>query len=446
MNGVKSSVSYKSIWQIAYPIIIGNMAQALLAFVDTAFLGHLGRVELGASMMASLYYFAFSTLAWGFAMGIQIVVARRFGEGNFSKIGETFEHGLLIVGVIALLLFSVLHFFTTPILNTMIESKAIHDAATQFMDYRHFGIFFVCFNFLYRSLYIGLSNTKMITYSTILMVSINIIFAYLLIFGNFGFPKMGIKGAALASVLAEISATIFFTLITLKTLPLKEYALFTCHKIKSSLVKSLLSLSIPTMLQRLISFGIWFVFFALIEHLGELPIAISGIVRSVYMLLVIPVFAFGATANTLTSRMIGENKANEIAATLFKIMKLSFLCITPMLIIVLSIPQHIVSIYTPDTELAIASIPTLYVICIATVLLAFAMIYFEAVSGTGNTKIALFLEFGVMSIYIIYVMVLAVKLKASIEFIWTSEYVYALLVGGLSLLYMKYGNWIKKKI
>jgi putative MATE family efflux protein len=446
MSRIQSSISYKSIWQIAYPIIIGNMAQSLLVFVDTAFLGRLGPIELGASMMAGLYYFAFSTLAWGFAMGVQIVVARRFGEGNFSEIGEVFEHGLLVVGAIALLLFSALHFLTAPILSSIIESPEICDAAMQFMHYRHFGIFFVCFNFLYRALYIGLSNTKMITYSTILMVCVNIIFAYLLVFGKFGFPKMGIGGAALASVFAEISALFFFTFITIKTLPLKKYALFTWHKIRNTLIKSLLSLSIPTMLQRLISFGIWFIFFALIEHLGELPIAISSIVRSVYMLLVIPVFAFGATANTLTSRMIGEKKANEINATLLKIMKLSFLCIIPMLIVILSIPERIVSIYTPDTELAMAAVPTLYTICVAAVLLAFAMIYFEAVSGTGNTKIALFLEFGVMSIYILYVMLLAVKIKAPIEIVWTSEYVYASLVGGLSLLYMKYGNWLKKKI
>ncbi|MDR1345135.1 MAG: MATE family efflux transporter [Bacteroidales bacterium] len=446
MSHIQSSISYKAIWKIAYPIIIGNMAQSLLAFVDTAFLGHLGRIELGASMMAGIYYFTFSTLAWGFAMGIQIVIARRFGEKKFPCIGEVFEHGLLIGAAIALLLFGMLHFLTAPILSSIIESPSIYNAAMQFMDYRHFGILFVCFNFLYRALYIGLSNTKMITYSTILMVCINIIFAYLLIFGNFGFPKMGIGGAALASVFAEISAMIFFTFITIKTLPLKKYALFTWHKIRGALIKSLLSLSIPTMMQRLISFGIWFIFFALIEHLGELPIAISGIVRSVYMLLAIPVFAFGATANTLTSRMIGEKKERELGATLFKIMKLSFLCIIPILVVVLSIPEHIVSIYTPDTELAVAAIPTLYVICASMLLLAFAMIYFEAVSGTGNTKIALYLELGVLCVYTFYIMLLAVKLKAPIEWVWSSEYVYATLIGGFSLLYMKYGNWIKKKV
>lgn len=72
------------------------------------------------------------------------------------------------------------------------------------------------------------------------------------------------------------------------------------------------------MIQKLLSFGTWFIFFALVEHMGETPIAVSGIVRSVYMLVMIPVFAFGATANTLTSRLIGEGKQNEVMPTVFK--------------------------------------------------------------------------------------------------------------------------------
>ena len=84
---IKTTVTNKEIWRIAYPIMLGNLAQTIITFTDTAFLGHLGTIELSASMMAGLYYFVFTTLAMGFAVGIQIFIARRYGEGNFSKIG-----------------------------------------------------------------------------------------------------------------------------------------------------------------------------------------------------------------------------------------------------------------------------------------------------------------------------------------------------------------------
>ena len=79
---MRSSVKNKIIWTIALPIIFGNLAQTLIALTDTAFLGRVSAVALGASMMAGIYYYIYSTLAWGFAIGIQFIVARRLGEGR----------------------------------------------------------------------------------------------------------------------------------------------------------------------------------------------------------------------------------------------------------------------------------------------------------------------------------------------------------------------------
>ena len=101
---VKAQISNKEIWSIALPIMLGNMAQTIINFTDTAFLGHLGVVALGASMLAGLFYFVFTTIAAGFAVGIQIIIARRFGEKNYGRIGVIFEHGSLFVLVLGLLL------------------------------------------------------------------------------------------------------------------------------------------------------------------------------------------------------------------------------------------------------------------------------------------------------------------------------------------------------
>ena len=85
---MKLSVSHKEIWQITHPIIFGNLAQTLIVLVNTIFLGHVGAAELGAAMMAGLYYLVFTTITQGFSVGIQIMVARRLGEGNIGRIGK----------------------------------------------------------------------------------------------------------------------------------------------------------------------------------------------------------------------------------------------------------------------------------------------------------------------------------------------------------------------
>ena len=318
---MKAQITNKEIWSIALPIMLGNMAQTIISFTDTAFLGHLGVIALGASMLAGLFYFVFTTVAAGFAIGIQIIVARRFGEQNYGRVGVIFEHGAIFVMLLGLILFSILYFFSDSLLLHLIDSQNIYSASLDYIKCRQFGIVFVCFNFLYRALYVGISNTKVITYSTIIMAIVNIMLDYCLIFGNFGFPQMGISGAALASLCAEASACTFFTIYSYITLRKRKFGMFKLHKLEFELMGRILKISTPTMIQKLFSFSVWFVFFVLIEKMGETATGISSITRSVYMILITPCFAFSTTTNTLVSRIIGEGNSCQVFPTINKVLK-----------------------------------------------------------------------------------------------------------------------------
>ena len=439
-----TTVTNREIWRIAYPIMLGNLAQTIITFTDTAFLGHLGTNELSASMMAGLYYFVFTTLAMGFAVGIQIFIARRYGEGEYRKIGVVFQHGALFVMGLGILLFGILFFFSHHLLNVIIESDNIYAAADAYLNFRQFGIFFVVFNYLFRSFYVGISSTRVITYSTLIMAVVNIFFDWALIFGHAGLPAMGIGGAALASLLAEITAFCFFWVFTYIKIPHEEYGMFRWHPWQPELMGNILKVAFPSMIQRLFSFGAWFIFFVIIEKMGEVAIGISSVVRSTYMIIIIPGIAFAATANTLTSRIIGEGKSDEVMASVWKVVRNSFLCSLVLVVVVGIIPHLVLQIYTDDAALAQAAIPSVYVICVATLLGAFSMTFFEAVSGTGNTAAAMALEFGVLIIYIIYVFLMSKT--STIAGVWTAEWVYNILIGLISLFYIWKADWKKTRI
>ena len=441
---IKTSVTNREIWRIAYPIMLGNLAQTVITFTDTAFLGHLGTIELSASTMAGLFYYVFTTLAMGFAVGIQIFIARRFGEGNLKQIGVIFQHGALFVLLLGIMLFSILFFFSEGLMRNIIDSDGIYAAAMQYLKYRQFGIIFVVFNFLFRSFYVGISNTKVITYSTILMAVVNIFFDWCLIFGHCGLPEMGVGGAALASLLAEITAFIFFWIYTFVTIPHEEYGMFHWHKLQPQLMGNILKVAFPCMIQRLFSFGAWFAFFILIEKMGETAIGISSVVRSTYMILIIPGFAFAATANTLTSRIIGEGKSDEVMSMLWKVVKNGVLCSAVLVVVTGIIPDLILRIYTDDLSLAAAAVPSVYVVCVATLLGAIGMVFFEAVSGTGNTTAAMALEFGVLIAYMFYVFLMS-KTR-TIAHVWTAEWFYNIVMGFIAFIYIWKADWRKKKI
>lgn len=438
------SVSHKEIWNITYPIIFGNLAQTIIVLVNTIFLGHVGAAELGAAMMAGLYYLVFTTVTQGFAVGVQIMIARRLGEGNIRQIGTIFEHGLAFTILLGLGMLAFMHFFTTVLLGGIIHSPNICASALKFMNFRQWGIIFVSVNYLFRSLYIGLSNTRIITYTTLAMAVVNIFFDYSLIFGHFGLPEMGVAGAGLSSVLAEITACIVFFIYTFGKLPYKDYELFSFKTFEWKLLGRVLHISLPTMFQRLISFGSWFLFFAMIEHLGEQEVAISGIVRSVFLLCTLTVFAYGSCANTVTSRLIGAGRKEEVAGTLRRILKLSLLTLLPILVVCAIFPQQIASIYTDDAILAAHSVPALFVVYISSIMMAVAMIYFEFVSGTGRTMTALILESVVLVFYVIYIYLVTEVFHFAIQFVWTADWVYSFLLMIGSVGFMRLSNWKQK--
>ena len=277
------------------------------------------------------------------------------------------------------------------------------------------------------------------------MAVVNVALDYVLIFGKCGFTQMGVAGAALASLCAELSAFLFFAIYSYITLRQRHFGMFKVYRLESSLMGSIVRISAPTMVQKLLSFGVWFIFFVLIEKMGETATGISSITRSVYMILVTPCFAFSTTTNTLVSRIIGAGQQDMVFSTINKVIKNCLICTVPLVIVVAIFPVQIASIYTSDLSFAQLTIPSILVICGATIFQGIGNAYFEAVSGTANTSAALYLESVVLVVYVIFIWA-ATHLTTHVELVWTVEILYGVLIGLLCFLYMKFARWSNKTI
>jgi len=164
------------------------------------------------------------------------------------------------------------------------------------------------------------------------------------------------------------------------------------------------------------------------------------------MIMSIPVFALAATANTLVSNVIGAGKKDEVMQLVWRISKMCAAICAVFSVFFFVFPQLILSVYTPDSSLIEASIPSLRVMLIVVPFIGFANVYFHAVSGTGNTRTALMLEMATLAIYIFYMWLSIIHLKFPLEYCWTCEYVYAVFIFIFSFTYLKKGNWRNKKI
>ena len=438
--------SNKTLFKISYPIFLTLIAQNVINVTNTAFLGRVGEVELGGSAIGGVFYIAIYMLGFGFSQGAQILIGRRNGEKRYAQIGHIFNNGLLFNFLLGTLIFALSVKGVPMLMKQLVSSEHVYNAAIHYLDWRIYGFFFAFVNVMFRAFYVGITKTRILTTSAVLMAVVNILFDYLLIFGNFGFPKLGIEGAGISSVIAEASTLVYLLLHTVFRTNIKQYGLFQYKKVEWKTIFQMLNLSIFIMFQYFISISTWFVFFIFIERMGERPLAVTNIGRSLYILLMVPGSALATTVNTLVSNLIGAGRKEEVLPYINHIIRISLVLVLPLLAFTFAFPQLFARIYTDDPSLIAACIPVMRVISVAMVFCAVSNIVFNGVSGTGNTRTAFFIEFLTLFFYLSFVYYTTVINPSPVYIVWMSEFVYWLFIGGLGYLYLWKGNWRKREI
>ena len=421
--------------------MISLVAQNIVNVTDTAFLGHVGAVELGASAIGGLFYITLFMVSYGFTTGVQILIARRHGEKDYQAIGSIFDNSFYFLGTSTIFITILILLFGAQILKPFIASANVFQASTIYLKYRIFGLFFASSALLFRSFYTGIAFTKYISISAAIMAGLNVILDYGMIFGKLGFPEMGIAGAGLASSISEACALFFFFAITARKAHLKKYNLFAFVKPDLSIIKRTLDLSLYIMIQFVLSHAVWLGFFLMIEKMGETSLAVSNIIRSIYMLLMIPAWAMSSATSSIVSNAIGAGFSNQVMPIIRKILMFSMGIMLIVAVLAIFIPRFMISIYTSDPNLLEASVTSYYVILGAVLLFSATIVLFNGVLGTGNTRSGLAIELVTLSMYLAFAWVLSVKLHQPIEVVWLCEYMYSIVLGSLSWFYLKRGKW-----
>lgn len=439
--------SYKDILRVSLPIVLGLLAQNVIQITSTIFLGRVGEVEFGAVGLAGIYYIAIFMVIFGFSIGAQIMISRRNGEKEYKQIGNILIQGIIFLEILALVLYLFTSFFSSHFLPLLMKSHAVYEAADQYLDWRTFGFFFSSINVMFRAFYVGIARTSVLTLNAVVMAVVNTIVDYLLIFGKFGFPEMGVAGAGIAAVLSEITSVIFFIFYTYKTVDFEKYGLKK-PKLDFSIIGRILKISIFTMAQYAISMSTWFIFFLAIENHGELDLAITNIIRSLYMVFFIPMNALSTTANTLVGNTMGAGNMKDVLPLVKRIALLNLVIVGVMGVMTAVAPKFWISLIASANNPVLiqeAVIPLLVLVA-ALPIISIGTVLFNAISGTGNTSIALALETITMIFYGIGIWYIVIYKHSSVAVCWTVEYIYWGFLLIMSLFYLKKGNWQAKKI
>jgi MATE family multidrug resistance protein len=438
------SVSYRQIVKLAAPISISLLIPQLSFLANAAFLGRVGQMELVVSGIASIFYLLLTWLGFGLSNGVLVLLSRRVGERDPDGIARTFNNGLLLC-VCAAFIFLFIGLFVAPIVfRHTLSSPDVIAHTISYIKLRVCGLPLLMLTQFFTVFYIATGRSKWLIVGAIAANGVNILFDYLLIFGNGGFPALGLQGAALASILGELAGCLTALGYFAGRKLYAQYPFLRHLGVDRYIVGNIVKVATPLIVQYIFSIGGWQIFYIYIEHLGKTELAASHILRSVFGIMSIGTWALASTANTMVGNIIGQGKRRVVLLLVRKIMLVSFIYASIIAVLLVLFPTVFFKAYTTDAAVIAMGMPSLYVIAVSSLVMSIATVCFNAVVGTGNTYVNLGIEIFCVLMYVAFITVVVEHLRAPLHYAWASEFVYwmALLItaGG----YLLSGRWKRK--
>ena len=434
------------VWQVSLPIILVEATETLDHLIDTLFLARVGITELGAIAVADTVMLLFLILPLSVVDGMQILTARRVGQRRPDLVGAVFNQALLLTLGLCLICVVALKLFSPAVANWVVESAAIGAAVDGYLQIDAYSIPLAGLTFAISALLTSMGKTRALIPATLIVVVMDIVLNYLFIFGKFGFPAMGMRGAAVGSIGAELCGVIYLTVHLWRNFKPAQYGFFRFHKFDGRITRLLRNLSAPMVAQGFLEDLRWFIFFVIIERVGMEALAVANIVFTCYLVFCIPTEGFAETACSMVSRYIGKNRGNRIGEILRSATGGAILATLPFIILALFAPQWLVTVFAPGEELLTASNASLRVVAIAMLIAIPAEMWFTAVEGTGDTMAALGIDLLLTTVMLGATYFAAIYFAWPIAAIWLAVPITWLVCLGASYGWMKSGIWKRLEV
>jgi putative MATE family efflux protein len=462
------NLTYRDIWRISAPIMLGSAAQNVIALSDAVLLYHYNQVDFAAVGFVGVFYITIAAIGYSFSRGGQIMIARRMGEGRQEAVGHIFHTMLLFELALAAIMWVFMRYGTEWFFHLFLDhSPAVYQKAIEYIHYRSYGIFFSYGGVALISLYTGIARPFFVLVSTIILSVINLVFNYAFIYGAFGLPEMGIAGSGLASSIAEGVAFVIFIGYMIWDKKNRVLRIFTVPRIYLNkprvnvldetavaeasdweLTRQQLRLSMPVVVQAAIGQGSWVFFFGMVENLGEQALAISNLARTVYLLLSIPLWGFSSGANTLISNLIGQNRPEDVMPAAWKTGQLCWLVTMVLAIPILFFPNQFLYPLLGETnlELMTKTQPVFYVLLLILTLSTFGAVFFNSLAGTGDTWFGLKMQAACIALYLAYIFYITNFTHLGLVWVWLAEVVYWLAMIAFTVRHLRSGRWKGVKV
>jgi MATE family multidrug resistance protein len=264
-------------WRLAAPVIMGMLGHTFVGLVDNLMVGQLGAAELAAVSLGNSFFFVAMSIGIGFSTAITPLVAEADSEHNFSRGKSAFKHGFVLCSILAIVLFALI-LLAKPLMYMMNQPQEVVVLALPYLDIIAISLVPLIIFQALKQFSDGMSLTKFPMYATIIANVINVFFNYVLIFGVWGFPKMGVVGAGIGTLIARFVMIMlmwyFLNRLEKTKAYVKDLKLFV---LEHSMLKKINSLGLPSALQMFFEVGLFTAAIWLSGTLGKNPQAANQI-------------------------------------------------------------------------------------------------------------------------------------------------------------------------
>ena len=437
---------YKTILGVAVPLMISSFIQSIVLLTDASFLSRYSTLAFDASGNGGLIYVTMVASLMGMSDGVQILIARRVGASNFQAVGRIFGTSFFTLGIFASLMFLFLQFVMPHFLPSYSKHQDLAEAQITFLNTRSYALFFAIISLSIQAFFYAIGKTWVVLISAILIAVSNIFMDYLFIFGTDSIPEMGLRGAALASTIAEGIGMLFLISYLIFSKERKQFGLLKHFQFQWKSFVELLKVGSPLFLQGFFALATWTLFFTWIEQLGKYELTVSQNIRAIYFLAFVPIWGFSATTKTYISHYLGKKDFDALKTIQLRIQLLSILFLAVFFHGAILYPEKLIRLINPEEQYIQKSAEILRYISGSIFIFSLISVPFQTVNGSGNTRISFLIELISTTTYMSCAYYLIRIAQVDIFWVWTVEYIYFCTLGILSISYLRFFNWKQKII
>ncbi len=405
----------QQVFSLALPVVLSSLLQRSVGIVDIFLVGGLGASSIAAVGIAQIMVFVLMSLSWGINVGVTVQVAQLWGAGRKGDAAKAaFQAMLLAVGAGLLMMLLGLSFGgqIASLLGANIEVQGI------LLDYTGIIFTFIFFTIsinVLAGIMHGAGDTKTPLYATLIVNILHVVVAYPLIYGYFGFPKIGVKGAAIAIAVSESMGAVYLFIRSLR----KRYIIVNRY-LEMKYTAMTFKIGYPIFIDRLLQNAGSMVFAKVILLYGTAVYAAHQVGLAIEAFSFMPGYGIAVAAATMVGQNLGAGKPDHARISAYEANRLAVILMTGMGLIFFFFPYALLRTFTNDPDVIRYGILYMKIVAFAQVPLAITMVIAGSLRGAGDTGFIMFATIaGMWFVRLPVAALLAVAVKADIRYVWS---------------------------